>query len=81
MAVTLEAFGLDKLTAADKLALAELLYASAEADEVDDHALTPAQAAELDRRVAYARAHPGEGTPWEVVREASLARLRAGAGQ
>ena len=78
MAVTLEAFGMDELSAADKLALAALLQdsADAEADPADDP-LTPAQEAELTRRAAYARAHPGEGTPWEVVREAALARSRA----
>ncbi len=74
MAVTLEAFGLDKLSADDKQELIGLLEQSLAPD--DDFVMTPDELAELDRRVAFARANPGLGTPWEEVYEAALARSR-----
>lgn len=71
MPVTLEQFGLDKLSADEKAELIGLLEQSLAPD--DDFVMTPDELKELDRRVAFARANPGLGTPWEVVRE----RLRA----
>ena len=36
--------------------------------------LSPAQIAELERRIADADAHPDDGIPWEEVRAELLAR-------
>ena len=72
MGRTLHELGLDGLSIEDRLALAELLWDDVAA-EVERQPLTEAQRAELERRVADADAHPGEGIPWEVV----LAEARA----
>lgn len=53
MPVTLEAAGLDKPSADDKQQLIGLLEQSLAPD--DDFVITPAELAELDRRVAFAR--------------------------
>ena len=72
MSLTLHELGLDRLSVEDRLALAELLWDDVAA-ELERQPLTEAQRAELERRVADADAHPGEGIPWEVV----LAEARA----
>ncbi len=80
MSVTLEQFGLDKLSVDEKSELIGLLEESV-CGGSDAFAMSPEQEAELIRRVVYARANPGQGTPWEVVRDAALARSRARQGQ
>lgn len=64
----------DKLTAAERIQLAEELW-----DSLDpagkEPPLTPAQAAELDRRLEDYRRFPDAGEPWEVVRERLHSRL------
>ena len=72
MPVTLEAFGLDKLSDDDKSELVALLRLSVTTES--EFVVTPAQQAELERRVAFARANPGQGTPLSEVAE----KLRRG---
>lgn len=43
-------------------------------EEAENSPLTDAQKAELERRIAYADANPGAGTPWDVVKARLLAR-------
>ncbi len=44
------------------------------AAELERQPLTPAQRAELERRIAWADAHAGEGVPWDVVKAEARAR-------
>ena len=46
------------------------------AAEIEQQPLSPAQQAELDRRVKAADDNPNKGIPWEVVKAAALARSR-----
>lgn len=73
MAPTLTELGVDKLSPADRLALAEALWESVAAD-LAAQPISPELAAELDRRIALGRADPGRGVPWEEVRRAARAR-------
>ena len=61
-----------------KLSLAERRVAFEQirefAEEDFDDTLTPEQVAELERRAADARAHPGRGIPWETLRAEMFAR-------
>jgi putative addiction module component (TIGR02574 family) len=75
MTPTLEQLGLDRLDADTRLAVAEALMESV-ASDAEAAALTPAQAAELDRRLADRIARPDAFTPWEVIYARSLARAR-----
>ncbi len=73
MPPTLTELGVDTLSVADRLALAEALYDSVEA-ELAAQPLSPELRAELDRRLALAEADPNRGIPWEEVRRAARAR-------
>jgi len=64
---------LDRLGLEERLALAQELWDSV-ADELQRQPLTPAQRAELERRLADAEAHPERGIPWETVRAEARAR-------
>jgi putative addiction module component (TIGR02574 family) len=58
-----------KLPSGDRADLAMALWASLDdAQRGAELALTPAQAAEFDRRFEEHRAHPGTARPWEDVR-------------
>jgi putative addiction module component (TIGR02574 family) len=59
---------LSKLSVAERIQLAEDLWDSVAA-ETGELPITPAQAAELDRRLAELASDPDGGEPWEVVRE------------
>jgi putative addiction module component (TIGR02574 family) len=72
---TLRELGIDGLSAEDRLNLAQQLWDSV-AEELESQPLTPAQRAELERRVALADADPGRGVPWETVRAEARARWR-----
>ena len=72
MHLTLEQFGLDKLSADDRLALAEQLWDSVVSE--NEPALSDAQRTELERRVADADANPDEGVEWETIRAEAKAR-------
>lgn len=69
MSITLEQFGLDRLSPEDRVELIGLLWDSLP----DDAPFIPPDwhLRELERRIADAGANPGAGEPWEVV----LARL------
>lgn len=70
MTITLQQFGIDRLTAEERLELIGLIW-----DSLEETAVFPIpewHIRELEKRRAAAEANPGIGTPWEVV----LARLR-----
>ncbi len=73
MATSLQELGIDHLSTEERLELAEQLWDSVAAD-LERQPLTPAQRAELERRVAAADANPAEGVSWEVVRAEARAR-------
>jgi putative addiction module component (TIGR02574 family) len=58
----------EDLSVAERIQLAEDLWDSVEPDS-PEIAVTPAQAAELDRRVEELRRCPGSGETWEIVRD------------
>ena len=72
MPITLEQFGLDKLSGDEKREPLALLEQSLDAPWE-----TPEFLAELQRRAADARANPGTGVPWEEVYRESIERCRA----
>ena len=58
-----------RLPAKDRVELAMALWESLTDDERDaELVLTPAQEAELDRRITEHLANPGSAIPWEEVR-------------
>jgi putative addiction module component (TIGR02574 family) len=64
-----------KLPAADRAELAMALWASLDDAARDaELALTPEQAAELDRRFAEHEANPGSARPWDEVEKALRSR-------
>ncbi len=73
MSPILQQFGLDTLSVADRLALAQALWDSVH-DSLDREPIDPAVRAELERRAALSDADPSRGTPWEVVRAEARAR-------
>ena len=75
MPPTLQELGIDRLSAEDRLALAEAIWESV-AQEADDAPLTEPQRRELERRLADSIARPDAVTPWEVVKARVLARFR-----
>jgi len=76
MSPTLQELGIDQMSIEDRLALAQQLWQSVAAD-LERQSLTPAQRAELERRVSAADANPGVGIPWEVIRAEARARWQA----
>jgi putative addiction module component (TIGR02574 family) len=75
MPPTIKELGLDRLTAEDRLAVAEAIWYSG-VEEAESTPLSDAQRAELERRLADCLARPDAVTPWEVVRERAIARAR-----
>jgi putative addiction module component (TIGR02574 family) len=73
MPVSLKELGLDALSLADRLALAEALWDSVHEAQAGEP-LHPAVRAELERRVALSDVDPSRGTAWEAVRAAARAR-------
>ena len=71
MAALMTALGLEKLTAAERMQLADELYESL--PEVSEASpLTDAQRADLERRLEAFKVDPLAGKPWEE----GMARLR-----
>ena len=73
MPPTLQQLGLDALSLADRLALAEALWDSVHEARAGEP-IHPAVQAELERRAALSDADPARGTAWEAVRAAARAR-------
>lgn len=73
MSPMLQQFGLDTLSAGDRLALAQALWDSVH-DTLDGEPVDPAVRDELERRAALSDADPSRGVPWEVVRTEAQAR-------
>ena len=64
----------DHMTPAERIRYVQDLWDRI-APEADQTPITPAQAAEIDSRVADYRAHPETSIPWEVAREQMRRRL------
>ena len=75
MSPTIASLGLDKLTVAERIALAGELYESVEAEQPS--VLTEAQREELQRRVEDADLHPEDGIPWEQVKAEARAKFKS----
>ena len=73
MSPMLQQFGLDTLSAEDRLALAQALWDSVY-DTLDGEPIAPSVRSELERRAALSDADPSRGVPWEDVRAAARAR-------
>ena len=77
MSITLEAFGLDRLTPDEQISLAEQLWARANAEAPPFSRLTDAQRKELIRRADEADADPDGGIPWEQVKAEGRALFKS----
>jgi putative addiction module component (TIGR02574 family) len=75
MTLTIQEFGLDRLCAEDRLAVAEAIWDSV-VREMEAAPMPDAQRAELERRLADSMARPDAVTPWEVIKSRALARAR-----
>jgi putative addiction module component (TIGR02574 family) len=75
MVPTLQALGLDQLSLDDRLAVAEAIWDSV-VREAETRPVTPAQLAELERRLADSIARPDAVTLWEQIKARALARAR-----
>src|SRR4051812_6322345 len=73
MCPTLQELGIDRLSAEDRLALAEAIWESV-AREMEQDPPTEGQRKELERRLADSNARPDAVTPWEVIKPRALAR-------
>ena len=71
MPITLESFGIDKLSVEDRISLVQLIWDSIPARPPISDALR----AELDRRIAEDDADPDGGIPWEVVKAETAGRV------
>ena len=71
---TLQELGIDRMTAADRIALAQEILDSLAAEQAPQP-LSPAKRSELDRRLADLATNPGDGVPWDQVEAAALARF------
>lgn len=74
MAVSLESFGLDRLSSDDKLTLAGQLWDSVVAKQAPGNFLNDAQREELRRRVADAESHPEDYVNWSDALANTLKR-------
>lgn len=75
MIPTLQDLGLDRLSAEDRIALAQALWDSVY-QESEQAPLTDCQRQELERRLADSIARPDAVIPWEEVKARALARVR-----
>lgn len=75
MAVSLKSLGIERLGIEERLTLVEELWDSIAADSAVVP-LTPAQRAELDRRIAEHEANPDDVLPWEEVKASITERLK-----
>lgn len=75
MSLTLQDLGIDQLSTAERLSLAEAIWESV-AREIEQAPLPEQQRIELERRLADSIARPDAVTPWEVIKAKALARGR-----
>jgi putative addiction module component (TIGR02574 family) len=75
MSVSLKSLGIDRLSVEERLALVEELWDSI-AESAGELPLTPAQQAELERRIAEHEAKPDDVVPWEEIKSSIEARLK-----
>jgi putative addiction module component (TIGR02574 family) len=73
MATPFESFGINRLSVAERLALAQQIWDSIAIDP-DQVPLTEAQRQELERRADDDDANPDDVVPWEQVKAEALAR-------
>ncbi len=74
MSATLRAMGIDRMTVAERIALAQEILDSVAAEQPRPP-LSEAKQRELDRRLAEHAADPTDVVPWEEVEAAALARF------
>ncbi len=75
MSPTLQALGIDRMTVAERIALAAAIWDSI-APEPHPPLLTEAQRLELEKRLADHLANPGDVVPWEQIKAEALARFQ-----
>jgi putative addiction module component (TIGR02574 family) len=73
MSVTLQQFGIDRLTPEERLVLAEAIWDSV-AQDIEQRAIPEAQRNELERRLADSISRPDAVVPWETVKAQALRR-------
>jgi putative addiction module component (TIGR02574 family) len=74
MSSILERLGIEQMTVVERIALAKEILDTVAAEQPLG-LLSDAKRQELDRRLADHMANPAEGTPWEEVEAAALARF------
>ena len=75
MTPTIQQLGLDRLSAEDRLSVAEAIWDSV-VREVEAAPISEPQRRELERRLADSIARPDAVTPWEVIKARALARAK-----
>jgi putative addiction module component (TIGR02574 family) len=75
MSPTLQALGIDRLSAAQRIALAQEILDSVVAEQ-PSAPLSEAKRQELARRLADHEANPGDVIPWERIEAEALARFQ-----
>ncbi len=71
MTAILQQLGIDRMTVAQRIALAQEILDTIAAEQP----LSEAKRKELDRRLADHKANPSDCVPWEEVQAAALARF------
>jgi putative addiction module component (TIGR02574 family) len=79
MTAILRQLGIDRMTIAERIALAQEILDSVVAEQPRP-ALSEAKRRELDRRLADHAANPADAVPWEEVESAARARFARGTG-
>jgi putative addiction module component (TIGR02574 family) len=74
MTATLQKLGIDRMTVAERIALAQEILDSVVAEQPRPP-LSEAKRRELDRRLADHAANPADAVPWAEVEAAALARF------
>lgn len=74
MTATLQKLGIDRMTIAERIALAQEILDSV-ASEQPPTPLSDAKRQDLDRRLADDQANPADVVPWDAVEAAARTRL------
>jgi putative addiction module component (TIGR02574 family) len=75
MTAILQQLGIDRMTVAERIALAQEILDTVAAEQPPPP-LSEAKQRELDRRLADHQANPADVVPWEQVEAAALARFK-----